>query len=138
VVRRTVGYWRYDTPHQLALLNQIWTALSPLTNLFTPQQKLVSKTRTGAKVTKRYDTAATPYQRLLTHPDTLDDIDATMLAKRYDTLNPAQARRDITAYQQTLLSLVARQNITRRSKQNATYLTRTKLDESTNHPKRAT
>jgi hypothetical protein len=138
VVRRTVGYWRYDTAHQLALLNQIWTTLSPLTNLFTPQQKLVSKTRTGAKVAKRYDTARTPYQRLLTYPDTLDDIDTKMLAKRYDTLNPAQARRDIAAYQQSLLSLVARQNITRRGRQNATYLSRAKLDESTNHPKRAT
>ena len=61
-----------------------------------------------------------------------------MLAKRFDTLNPAQARRDVAALQQSLLSLVARQNITRRGKQNATYLTRAKLNESTNHPKRAT
>src|ERR671910_668752 len=29
VVRRTVGYWRYDTAREMALLNQIWTALSP-------------------------------------------------------------------------------------------------------------
>jgi hypothetical protein len=34
-VRRTVGYWRYHTPAEMALLNQIWTTLSPLTNLFT-------------------------------------------------------------------------------------------------------
>jgi len=26
----------------MAVLNQIWTTLSPLTNLFTPQQKLHS------------------------------------------------------------------------------------------------
>jgi hypothetical protein len=41
----------------MAMLNQIWTALSPLTNLFTPQQKLLTKTRVGAKVTQTYDTA---------------------------------------------------------------------------------
>jgi len=78
VPRCTVGYWRYETPREMALLNQIWAALSPLTNLFTPQQKLVSKVRVGAKVTKTYDTARTPYQRLLDHPDALDDHDTTM------------------------------------------------------------
>ncbi len=46
--------WRYETPGEMAVLNQIWTALSPLTNLFTPQQKLLTKTRVGAKVTKKY------------------------------------------------------------------------------------
>ncbi len=35
IARRTVGYWRYDNPSEVALLNQIWVALSPLTNLFT-------------------------------------------------------------------------------------------------------
>ena len=44
----------------MALLNQIWAALSPLTNLFTPQQKLLTKTRVGATVTKTYDTAQPP------------------------------------------------------------------------------
>jgi len=60
IARRTVGYWRYDTPSDVALLNQIWAALSPLINLFTPQQKLLTKTRVGAKVTKTYDTRQTP------------------------------------------------------------------------------
>ena len=60
IARRTVGYWRYDSPGEVALLNQIWAALSPLINLFTPQQKLLTKTRIGAKVTKTYDTAKPP------------------------------------------------------------------------------
>jgi plasmid stabilization system protein ParE len=131
VARRTAGYWRYETPREMALLNQIWTALSPLTNLFTPQQKLVAKTRDGAKVTKRYDTAKTPYQRLLAHPDALDDIDAKLLAKRFQATNPAQARREVSDLQKTLLAMVAHKNITRRGKQHAVYLSRAKLDEST-------
>ncbi|MDP9143854.1 MAG: transposase family protein [Actinomycetota bacterium] len=137
VARRTVGYWRYDTAREMAVLNQIWTALSPLTNLFTPQQKLISKTRVGAKVTKRYDTATTPYQRLLQHPDALDDIDTRLLAKRFETTNPAQTRRDVSDLQATLLRMVAHKNITRRGKQNAVYLSRAKLDESTKHHPRA-
>jgi hypothetical protein len=36
---------------------------SPLTNYFLPQQKLVSKIRDGAKVTKTYDRPTTPQRR---------------------------------------------------------------------------
>ena len=50
VVRRQVGYFRYDTPRELALLNQLWPLSSLQVNLFLPQQKLLSKTRTGAIV----------------------------------------------------------------------------------------
>ena len=124
IARRTAGYWRYETAREMALLNQIWTALSPLTNLFTPQQKLVSKTRHGAKVTKKYDTAKTPYQCLLDHPDALDEVDAKRLAKRFQTINPAQARREVTDLQASLLALVAHKNITRRGQQHAVYLSR--------------
>jgi Integrase core domain len=129
IVRRTAGYWRYETPTEMSALNQIWTALSPLTNLFTPQQKLLTKTRVGAKVTKTYDTAQTPYQRLQTHPDALDETDTKLLAKRFQTINPAQARRDVTDLQKSLLGMVAHKTTTRRGKQNAVYLTRAKLDE---------
>lgn len=137
VVRRTVGYWRYDTAREMALLNQIWTALSPLTNLFTPQQKLVSKTRAGAKVIKKYDTAKTPYRRLLDHADLADPVDLKLLAKKIHTANPAQLRRQVTDLQKTLLDMVAHKNTTRRGKQNAVYLSRAKLNESTTHRPRA-
>ncbi|MFJ1458687.1 transposase family protein [Nocardia sp. N2S4-5] len=59
VVRTIVGYHRYDTEPELLLLNKIWHQQSLLTNYFYPQQKLRSKTRTGAKVSKKYDTATT-------------------------------------------------------------------------------
>ena len=137
VPRRTVGYWRYETPREMAVLNQIWAALSPLTNLFTPQQKLVSKVRVGAKITKTYDTARTPYQRLLDHPDALDDHDTKMLAKQLETTNPAHQRREVSDLQRSLLNMVAHKNVTRRGKQHQVYLTRAKLDESTNTPTRA-
>jgi len=126
------------TTSPMAVLNQIWTAMSPLSNLFSPQQKLISKVRTGAKVTKKYDTAQTPYQRLLHHHhDALDPTDAKLLAKRFKTTNPAQQRREITDLQKTLLAMVAHKNTTRRGRQNATYLSRAKLNESTTQPPRA-
>ena len=160
IARRTVGYWRYDTPGEIALLNQIWPTLSVLINLFTPQQKLISKTRVGAKVSKRYDRAHTPYQRLLadaaTHPDdpALDKIDAHQLANLLDTSNPAELRRQVGQRCATLLERVRRKSVTRRAKANRAYVSGTKTkradgslvistpkranpDESTTQSKRA-
>src|SRR5437588_5828034 len=53
VVRTVVGYHRYDTAAELLLLNEIWQLQSKLTNYFYPQQKLISKVRKGAKVSKK-------------------------------------------------------------------------------------
>lgn len=64
-VRELVGYLRYDTPRELELLNQIWELDRVFTNYLLPQQKLISKERHGAKVSKRYDRATTPHHRAL-------------------------------------------------------------------------
>ena len=60
VVRTMVGYHRYDTPAEVRLLNRIWALQSHLTTYFLAQQKLICKTRDGAKVTKKYDVPAHP------------------------------------------------------------------------------
>jgi len=67
-VRTMVGYLRYDTEEELDLLNEVWELDAGFTNLVLAQQKLVSKVRNGAKVTKKYDRAQTPAQRLTAHP----------------------------------------------------------------------
>ena len=65
VVRRAVGYQRFDTEQQLDLLNQLYELLDLYNNFFQPSMKLQSKERHGARVKKTYDQARTPYQRLL-------------------------------------------------------------------------
>src|ERR1700756_1784925 len=68
IVRTVVGYHRYDTEAELLLLNKIRALQSQLTNYFYPQQKLLSKVRVGAKVTKKYDRATTiPHRRAERH-----------------------------------------------------------------------
>jgi hypothetical protein len=47
-VRELAGYLRYDTAAELELLNQIWGL--DAVNYLLPQQKLLAKTRHGAKV----------------------------------------------------------------------------------------
>ena len=96
IARRTVGYWRYDTPGEVAVLNQIWPALSPLINLFTPQQKLVTKTRTGAKVTKTLRHRPNPLPAAAPPPAALDDgRRPPHLPALLATTNPAAARREV-------------------------------------------
>ncbi|HEY8801538.1 MAG TPA: transposase family protein [Candidatus Dormibacteraeota bacterium] len=104
IVRTVVGYHRYDTAAELALLNKIWLLQSLMTNYFYPQQKLVSKVRDGAKVIKKYDRATTPHRRAAVH-DGVGAEDKNILADTYAELNPAAVQRDIQALTGRLLTL---------------------------------
>src|SRR5271169_6071128 len=104
IVRTVVGYHRYDTAAELLLLNKIWVLQSKLTNYFCPQQKLVSKIRVGAKVSKKYDTATTPHRRVERH-ETLTEQDKAILANTYTGINPAAVQRQIQALTTELLTI---------------------------------
>ena len=65
VIRRAVGYGRYDTDKELSILNEPYHYLRLYTNFFQPVRKLIKKERIGSKVIKRYDEAKTPYRRVL-------------------------------------------------------------------------
>ncbi len=104
VVRQAVGYHRYDTPAELALLNELYALVRLQINFFSPQQHLMEKRRDGAKVIKRYDTARTPYQRILAD-DRIPIKTKTGLDRQYRQLNPAQLRRDILTLSDRLLEL---------------------------------
>ena len=129
VVRHAAGYYRYDTTREQDLLNQMWPLISRLHNLFTPQQKLKTKTRVGARVTKTYDKATTPLTRLTRdYPGLLHPVDHRLLDQEHHDLNPAQVRRDIDLIQANLLELARHRGIiATRRKANATYLNRTKM-----------
>jgi hypothetical protein len=110
VVRQTVGYHRYTGDLQVVVLNGIYALLRDQINFFTPQQKLITKTRHGAKVIKKYDTARTPFQRVSADP-TVDIADTAVLAERYPTLNPAAIRREILALSDALAREVTRHDL---------------------------
>lgn len=105
VVRRAVGYQRYDTEVQLQLLNELYASLRLYTNFFQPTMKLQSKERVGSKVTKRYDRAQTPYQRVLA-ASPIGKAQKERLRAKYETLNPAALKRKITSLQNRLLKTV--------------------------------
>ena len=94
VVRRVIGYDRYSSRPAFETLNQIYYLLHLYSNFFQPTMKLLSKTRHGAKVHKVYDTAQTPYQRLLIL-DALSETKKQELTATYARLSPVKLIKQI-------------------------------------------
>lgn len=104
VVRRLVGYRRYEGLEAAATLAALYAAARLFVNFFQPSFKLAGKHRDGARVHKRYHAPATPYQRLLDHPGTSDATRAH-LRQVFAGLDPVQLLRDIRTAQQRLVAL---------------------------------
>lgn len=136
IVRTVVGYHRYDTEAELVLLNKIWVLQSKLTNYFSPQQKLISKVRDGAKVTKKYDVATTPSRRADAHKSVTKAV-KTQLAETYTSINPAAVQRQIQALTTELLTLITNKARTAGKRSIQVPVTRASEDESTTTASRA-
>ena len=93
-MRHTVGYDRWETEQELALLESIYDDLRLYINFFQPSFKLIAKERIGNRTLKRYDTAKTPYQRVLERKDISLEAKAQLM-NLYVQLNPAELRRPI-------------------------------------------
>jgi hypothetical protein len=101
VVRRWIGYDRYEGLEACTLLAQRYERLRRYLNYFQPSVKLLSKTRTGAKVSKRYDKAQTPCQRLLASPH-VEEVAKTALRAEFERLDPVALQAEIRALQDAL------------------------------------
>jgi hypothetical protein len=93
-VRRFVGDLRYDTPEQLAWLNELYECLHLYLNFFVPVMKLKEKVRTGSKVKRVYDEPQTPYARALASPHVSPRAKAK-LRVTYKQLDVVQLKRKI-------------------------------------------
>jgi hypothetical protein len=89
VVRRVIGYDRFSSKAAFKGLDDVYTLLRLYVNFFQPVLKLVGKSRHGAKVHKVYDTAQTPYQRLL-RSKVLTEEKRKELEAIYAALNPVR------------------------------------------------
>jgi hypothetical protein len=96
VVRKLVGYDRYESREALAALQAVYEHLRLWTNHWQPTLKLIGKERDGARVRKRYDTALTPYRRVLATAD-LDPAARLRLGAQHDTTGPVALRRRLDA-----------------------------------------
>lgn len=107
IVRRQVGYARYDKPGACELLNEFYLVLRDYNNFFMPSMKCVETTRDGARTRKRYDTAQTPYHRLLNSTKVPDAV-KKRLTNYYERLNPAALYRQIKRMQKDLMKQASR------------------------------
>jgi hypothetical protein len=106
VVRRAVGFYRYDTPEQLELLERLYAVMHFYVNFFLPVMKLEEKTRIGSKVKKTYDDPQTPYARVLSSSDVAEEHKA-QLRETYALLDLVQLRQQIDNLQSLLLDSVS-------------------------------
>lgn len=104
VVRALVGYDRYAGVLAYRRLGALYHYSNLWVNFFQPSMKLREKTRDGARTSKRYDEARTPYQRSL-EADQVREDHKQKLRDVYGTLNPVILLRMVKNAQNQLWQL---------------------------------
>jgi hypothetical protein len=105
VVRRHAFHYRYDTAVEMRLLNELYGLVRVRLNLFTATTKAIGwRSNKHGRNTRIYDQPRTPYQRVL-DSGVLTDVKTVELAGLFDTTNPADLTRKITAIQTRLIAL---------------------------------
>lgn len=120
-LRTFLGYQRFDTEKQLDIIKRLLRVGELYVNFFQPSRKLLKKVRVGAKVTKTYDQAQTPYQRLV-QSGVLTKENQVQLRLMYESLNPAQLQREMNKFHSQLQHINSQLQ----------HINRYKLNEATN------
>jgi hypothetical protein len=107
VVRRLMGYGRFDGADTTRVMARLYAAARLYINFFQPSFKLKEKRREGAKVIKRYHAPSTPYERALVHPEVPAAV-KQRLREQYRTLDPVALLAEIRATQEELGNRVDR------------------------------
>jgi hypothetical protein len=110
IVRRMIGYDRYEGEHSWKILHSLYRLLRLYTNFFQPCMKLISKERDGARVYKKYDQARTPYERVL-NSDHISRHVKTKLTEKFECLDPLFLLRSIQKLQDQLSATAIKSNL---------------------------
>lgn len=105
--KRIIGYRWLEGLDAAASLAQLCATVRLFVKFFQPSFKLAGKERDGARVGKRYYPPATPCQRLLAAPRTLEPVRAR-LAQTQTRLDPVKLLRDMRVAQQRLVAIADR------------------------------
>jgi hypothetical protein len=98
VVRRLVGYGRFEGVEAAQVMARLYAAARLHVNFFQPSFKLKEKRREGAKVIKRYHAPATPFERALAHPKVTKAVKAR-LRSMHRALDPVALLAEVRAAQ---------------------------------------
>jgi hypothetical protein len=93
IVRKSVGYHRYDTDAEHVALAGVYRYLCPLVNFWYPSVKVIAKEKLpSGRYKKIYDKPKTPCQRLL-ESSGLSDTVKDELRRRAALANPIELVR---------------------------------------------
>ena len=101
IVRRFVGYDRFEGIEACRILTELYRHLRLYINFFQPSLKLISKQRQGSRVVKKYDQAQTPYQRVLAAQNISSESKAA-LKLQFNALDPVDLQNKIAFLQDAL------------------------------------
>jgi hypothetical protein len=105
IIADHLGYLRYDTPEELALIRDLYrNELRLYKNFCQPVMRLIRKERVEGKVRRRYAKPQAPY-RILRESGQLSPEKIRELDKIYRSLNPADLKRRIDLKLQKLYAL---------------------------------
>lgn len=95
VVRKYLGYARFDAPQTVDVMNRLYDVLGLYLNHFIPVRRTLTKERVGAFYRRTYERSPlTPYQRVLGH-DVVNEEVKDRLRQEHATLNPKLLRAAI-------------------------------------------
>lgn len=95
IVRKYLGYIRFDCPDVVPLINELYDVLALYLNHFQTVRRTLSKERVGAKYVRTYEKVPqTPYQRMLYHKDVSDEVKERLRAE-HERLNPLGLKEKI-------------------------------------------
>jgi hypothetical protein len=106
VVRKTVGYARFEGEKAHQALADVYRFLNPLLNYWYPTLRLIAKEKLpSGRYKKIYEKEAkTPYQRILESPDVSEEC-KTELRKRAASLNVVDLKKSMDEARDRLLKL---------------------------------
>ena len=101
VVRRLVGYSRYESEEALAQFERVYALVRVYVYGWQPVFKLIAKERDGAKVRKHYDHPQTPLRRAL-NSGLLDAGQQAELLAQMTAVGPLALHRQLNAAEELL------------------------------------
>jgi hypothetical protein len=110
IVRRLVGYGRFEGLECVQMLTRLYRAARVHTNLLQPSFKLRSKTRIGARVVKQYHPPVPPARRVLAHGAVTEEA-KTALERLLAAADPVVLFAEIRAAQADLGRRVDRRGV---------------------------
>jgi len=102
-VRQLLGYQRIEDPALVKEINRLYEGSNMLRNFFSSGRRLIHKERRGSRYYKKFDSPATPCERLLA-TGLLSTYHEVELITRSTTLDPYSLRRFIDGQRSRILA----------------------------------